>query len=395
MDFTALKQFMDRLTAWRIPGNTINVYRDNKKVFSYSSGYADIENKIPMTDDKLLNIYSCSKPVTVTAALQLYEKGYFLLDDPLSEYIPEFRTMYVRDENGNLKKAENQITLRHLFTMTAGLTYDRATDEIKEAQRVTCGRADTLTTVKYIAKTPLAFEPGTHWSYSLCHDVLAAVVEVISGERFSEYVKNNIFAPIGVSEVYYHRSSEVKNKMACRYLFKEESGEENTVKAQMKKSSAESNGEIVKLSKEIDDFELGSSYESGGAGMTIAPSDYAVFASALANGGTAPNGEKILSAGTVELLSKNQLDTVQLADFSWEHLKGYGYGLGVRTLIDKALSGTTGNLGEFGWGGAAGATLLVDTKERLSYFYAHHMLNPQESYYQPRLRNVVYSCINR
>ena len=89
----------------------------------------------------------------------------------------------------------------------------------------------------------------------------------------------------------------------------------------------------------------------------------------------------------------NQLNEKQMKYFNWSQLKGYGYGLGVRTLINKAESGTTGNVGEFGWGGAAGATLLVDPGCKLAYFYSHHMLNPQENYYQPRLRNVVYGCL--
>ena len=107
------------------------------------------------------------------------------------------------------------------------------------------------------------------------------------------------------------------------------------------------------------------------------------------------NGERILSPATVELLHTNQLSDEQMAmNFNWPQLAGYGYGLGVRTMIDKAKGGSNGNLGEFGWGGAAGATVLADTKENLAVFYAHHMLNPHEEYYQPRLRNVVYSCID-
>ena len=91
----------------------------------------------------------------------------------------------------------------------------------------------------------------------------------------------------------------------------------------------------------------------------------------------------------------NQLNEQLLKDLSWPQLKGYGYGLGVRTMIDVAKSGTCGNIGEFGWGGAAGATLLVDPSLNLSMFYTHHMLNPQEAYYQPRLRNVLYTCLGR
>ena len=88
MNFKPMIDFMNRLTAGLVPGNNVSIYIDNKEVFNYSSGYADIENKIPMSSDKLINIYSCSKPATIVGALQLFEKGYFLLDDPLYDFIP-------------------------------------------------------------------------------------------------------------------------------------------------------------------------------------------------------------------------------------------------------------------------------------------------------------------
>ena len=138
MDFSALKDFLDHLTSWRIPGNGVRVCLEGKEVFSYTSGYADVENKIPMTLDHSINIYSCSKVATVTAALQLYEKGKFLLDDPLSAFIPEFRAMYVSDGEG-VRKAEKPITLRHLFTMTSGFTYDRTTPAYQKARELTGG----------------------------------------------------------------------------------------------------------------------------------------------------------------------------------------------------------------------------------------------------------------
>ena len=123
MNFDLMKNFMNSLTSWRIPGNCISICKDGKEIFTYQSGYSDYENKVPMTSDGLFNIYSCSKVLTVCAALQLYEKGLFLLDDPLYDFIPEYKTMYVQ-RDGETKKAENTITLRHLFTMTSGINYN-------------------------------------------------------------------------------------------------------------------------------------------------------------------------------------------------------------------------------------------------------------------------------
>ena len=389
IDFSELKTYMNRLTSWRIPGNSITIYIDNRRVFDYSSGYSDVENKMPMTGNELLNIYSCSKVATVTAALQLYEKGIFLLDDPLCEYIPEFRDMYVKDKDGNIVKAKNPITLRHLFTMTAGLTYNMNTNGINAARSITNGKMDTVQVAKCIARDPLAFEPGEKWNYSLCHDVLAAVVEMISGERFETYVKKHIFEPIGIKNVFYHRNDAVKSAMAQQYNY--ETGDSRDI-VERQIETGNMTGKWVNVGKEAEHV-LGESYDSGGAGIVVSVPDYALFGSTLANGGFAPNGEKILSAGTIELMRTNQLNEKQMKYFNWSQLKGYGYGLGVRTLINKAESGTTGNVGEFGWGGAAGATLLVDPDCKLAYFYSHHMLNPQENYYQPRLRNVVYGCL--
>ncbi|MBE6656607.1 MAG: beta-lactamase family protein [Ruminococcaceae bacterium] len=391
MDFTPMKAFMDRLTAWRIPGNSISVCLENKEVFTYQSGYDSMERKTKMSGDRLFNIFSCSKPLTVTAALQLYEKGYFLLDDPLYDFIPEYKRMMIKDADGNLTEAKKPITLRHLFTMTAGLTYASNTPAFDKARALTDGKMNTLSVIKCLAEDPLSFEPGERWQYSLCHDVLAAVVEVISGKRFRDYVRENIFAPLGMNDSYYHNEA-VLDRVAEMYRY-ENSAESDIVKLQSASAGTQA-GHAVNVGKAVSHV-FGNEYDSGGAGVTTSVSDYSKFASALANGGVGRTGEQILSPGTIELLRTNQLSEAQSVNFTWPQLRGYGYGLGVRTLTDIAKSGSCGSLGEFGWGGAAGATVLVDPSLKLSVFYTHHMLNPHEEYYQPRLRNVLYTCLGR
>lgn len=390
MDFTNLKQFMDRLTAWRIPGNSVVVYKDNKQVFSYQSGYASLENKIPMQGRELFNIYSCSKPTTVTAALQLYEKGYFLLDDPLYEYIPAFRDMTVRTESSEIVKAERPITMRHLFTMTAGFDYNTNAPWRARAEERTGGKMQTLEVARAIAEDPLHFHPGEKWNYSMCHDVLAAAVEAISGQKFRDYVKDHIFDPLDMKTSCYHNDA-VLAQVAEQYRY-EQGGESDAVKLQSGHMQG-SYGVHVNVGKRTLYYVFGEEYDSGGAGITTSIEDYAKLANALSNGGVGATGEKILGAGTIELLRTNQLTPEQRANYSWNQLFGYGYGLGVRTMTDRAKSGFNGSVSEFGWGGAAGASLYVDPDLRLGVFYAHHMLNPQEAYYQPRLRNVIYSCI--
>lgn len=384
MNFEYMKNFMDSLTEWIIPGNSVVIYKDGKKVFEYSSGYSDLEKKIKKTGEEQLYIYSCSKVATVTAALQLYEQGKFLLSDPLYEYLPEFKKMYVKDGD-KIKAAENPITIRDLFTMTAGLSYATNTPAFEKARKLTDGKMDTRTVIKCLAEEPLLFEPGARWNYSLCHDVLAVLAEVVSGMRFSEYMKKNIFEPLDMNNSYYHAPNDVI--ISPQYIY-EIQDTKNIVELQQKEHTTG----VVKRAYG-NELVFGENYDSGGAGIITTVDDYAKFAAALANSGTGLNNNRILSSATVKLMKTNQLNEAQRKTMNWRRLRGYGYGLGVRTLIDKAESGSNSSIGEIGWGGAAGATIIADTEEKVALFYAHHMLNPQEEYYQPRLRNVLYSCL--
>ena len=384
MNFEYMKNFMDSLTEWIIPGNSVVIYKDGNKVFEYSSGYSDLEKKIKKTGEEQLYIYSCSKVATVTAALQLYEQGKFLLSDPLYEYLPEFKKMYVKDGD-KIKAAENPITIRDLFTMTAGLSYATNTPAFEKARKLTDGKMDTRTVIKCLAEEPLLFEPGARWNYSLCHDVLAVLAEVVSGMRFSEYMKKHIFEPLDMNNSYYHAPNDVI--ISPQYIY-EIQDTKNIVELQQKEHTSG----VVKRAYG-NELVFGENYDSGGAGIITTVDDYAKFAAALANSGTGLNNNRILSSATVKLMKTNQLNEAQRKTMNWRRLRGYGYGLGVRTLIDKAESGSNSSIGEIGWGGAAGATIIADTEEKVALFYAHHMLNPQEEYYQPRLRNVLYSCL--
>ena len=240
-----------------------------------------------LTGDEYFNIYSCSKITTVTAGMQLLERGKFLLTDPLWEYIPEYKTMYIKSLDGSIAKAKNAITIGDLFSMSAGFTYNFKANGILKARELTGGKMDTVTVVKCMAEDPIAFEPGTHWRYSLCHDVLAA----------------------------------------------------------------------------------------------------------LANYGKGLTGECILSKYAINLMRTNRLSGEQFKDYNMPALAGYGYGLGVRTHLDRAVSGSLSNIGEFGWCGAAGSAAIIDPEINLAVFFAQHMLRPHEEYYMPRLRNIVYSCL--
>ena len=392
MDFSALKNFLDFMAQTRTPGNAVEVYLHNRLVFRYVSGYSDLENRIPLTGDEMYNIYSCSKVATVTAGAQLLEKGIIALTDPLYAYMPEFKDMYIKQEDGHLEKAKNPIRVGDLFSMTAGFTYDTDTEWFRKAQQLTGGKMDTVETIRCMASAPLVFEPGTHWRYSLCHDVLAGLISVVSGKKFRDYMQDNIFTPLGMEDTLYHQTPETLKRTAQMYTFvREGDAPKDPVEAQAM-GCAETKGHFENIGKKVS-YVFGEEYDSGGAGIITTLSDYAKLAAALGNGGKGITGERILSPYTVNLMRINRLGSEQLKDFSWCQLAGCGYGLGVRTHMDPAKSGLVCNIGEFGWGGAAGSSIMVDPDIGLGVFYAQHTQNPREEYYQPRLRNLVYTCL--
>lgn len=392
MDFGKLKSLMDRFVEENYaPGNTVKVYLGGKEVFSYSCGYSDPESGTLMTGEEHFFFYSCSKIATVTAALQLVEKGIILLDDPLYEYLPEYKDMYIKRANGEMVPATREIKVLNLFNMTAGFDYDMSSDGIKRARELTHGRMDTEAVARCMASDPLSFEPGERFQYSRCHDVLGGLVSAVTGKPFRDYVRENIFEPLGMTSSAYHLTPEIEKNMATQYRFVQKDSEELDLVESQKYGNGKDGFYVKEGNKNY--HILGSEYDSGGAGIITTVSDYAKFAAALANWGTGLTGERILSPATVELMRTNTLDAEQIKTFNWPQLKGYGYGLGVRTLTDRIRASSLSNIGEFGWGGAAGASVYIDPEINLAAVYAKHTLNPREGYYQPRVRNAIYAGI--
>lgn len=378
MEFKKLKAVMDSLPAYGIPGCDAIAMKDHKVIFRYSAGFADTDTGRKLSGNELFYMYSCTKPVTVTAALQLYERGKFLMSDPVAAYLPEFATVRVR--NGAYTfETETPVTMKHLFTMTAGMSYNLTSAYIQEVRERTNGRCPTRETVAAMAKMPLDFQPGTHFQYSLCHDVLAAVVEVISGERFSEYVRKNILLPCGMNESGFRETEEVRSRLAPQYRYND--------KTKRAEKTPLSNMYI-----------LGSEYDSGGAGLISSVADYIKFEDALACDGVSALGERILSPRTVKMMRRNCLCGEALSEFRrrFPGLSDYGYGFGVRTMDGSDPTG--GSLSpscEFGWNGAAGSYAMIAPDEHVSLFYAQHMLNNKEAYVHPRLRNSFFADLDQ
>jgi len=372
MNFDRLTALLDSFPTIGIPGVDCAVFVDHEPVYRHMAGFSDKENQIPMNGNETYYIYSCSKPITCAAVLSLLEEGKFLLTDPLYEYIPEFRDMYLE----NNEKAKNPITIKNLFTMTAGFTYNLTSPEIQKVHDVKGKGATTMDFVRAIAKEPISFEPGTHWQYSLCHDVLAGFAETVSGKRFADLVQERIFEPIGMTRSAYHLNEKNEKTLAALYQFNDETKTADRIPTECS-------------------YTFTPQYDSGGAGIVSCVDDYILFADAMANKGMAKNGNRILSEKTVDLMRMNALEGQALSDMNWIQHEGYGYGLGVRTLMDCAKGGAIGQTGEFGWGGAAGAYALFDPENRVAMYYAQHMLNNLEPYTHPRLRNVLYACLGK
>lgn len=391
-DFSPLRRFIERLARERVPGNAVCVYLDGRCVFRHAAGFADIASRRPMTPDTPVNLWSCTKVATAVAAVQLLERGDILVTDPLSEYFPEFADMRVALRDGFWTDLARPITIGDVLSMTAGFDYNFDTPAIRAVRERTAGAMPTLEVVRAIAESPLCFQPGERWGYSLGFDVLGGLVELVSGERFADYLRRHIFEPLGMTETLFHPSAETLERMATQYRIVDPSAATDDIVELQRRGSCGKTFSFVDAGKAVAHV-LGPDFDSGGAGVVSTVDDYAVLAAALSCGGALPGGERILAPGSVELLRTNRLTPAQLESFNWRQLTGYGYGIGVRTLLDKGKAGSVGNVGEFGWGGAAGATVLCDPALRLGVVYAHHALNPQEEYYQPRLRNVIYGCL--
>ncbi len=390
MNFTYLNQFIDEMILERTTGCAVSVFKEGKEIFRRFAGFSSIEEQKEFTGNELFYIYSCSKITAVVSALTLIEQGKLRLSDPLDKYIPAFGNMKVKTPSGEIVDAKNKITILNLFNMTAGFDYDLQASWTERASKITDGKFDTLETISCLAEKPLCFEPGTHWQYSLCHDVLAGVVSSISGMKYRDYVKKTIFEPLEMKDTMFHLPKSECSRMAEQYRFIGNGEDCNTDIVELQKSGNSSAGFFRNVGKD-NQYILGTEYDSGGAGIITTLDDYSKFIAMLANSGIGINGKRVLSEQTINLMKTNTLTEELLKDFNWEQLKGYGYGLGVRSMLNPTISNALSPIGEFGWCGAAGAATIIDTDNKLSVFFVQHVLNPREEYYMPRLRDAIYA----
>ena len=325
-----------------VPGCDIIVARDHRVLY---------QNHFGVADKQLFYLYSTTKPLTVTTALRLYEEGRLDLDAPVSDYLPAFKNLMRRDGD-QLVPAAKPLLVRHLFTMTGGLDYDINEAPTRAVLEAKGEETSTLDIVNSFAQKALCFEPGTGYQYSLCHDILAGVVEAVSGKTFSDYMQEIILDPLGMTNTTFRETPEVHEKIADQYFFLD--------------------GKVV-LHDKKNWLVPSKRYDSGGAGLISCGADYIKFADTLACGGTSKEGYRLLKPETVALLGSEQLSNFAMNNnYSLAIAPGYGYGLGVRVKV--AENGGLSPIGEFGWDGAAGCYCLMDPVNHLSIFFGMQVL---------------------
>lgn len=377
MNTTELDRYLDLFPQFGVPACDFAITHRGEPVYRRRVGFADHAKTHPLTDRNIYRIYSVSKVTTCVCALQLVEEGRLKLEDPVSKYLPAFAHLTVKQKDGSVAPAQREMTVEHLFTMTGGLDYNRKTPPILAAAALP--GANTCSVVSAMAESPLQFEPGTRYLYSLCHDVLAAVVEVVTGMPFSEYVRTKIADPLGMTDTGFRPTEEQRSRFVDTHRFV--------------------NGlhRAVPLDGEKDHsaFVFCNGYDSGGAGLFSTVDDQMKLLNALANGGISPEGYRVLKPETIAAMGENRLADTAYPDYHPTRLYGYGWGLCGRAHVNKLISRARSAEGEFGWDGAAGAFALVDPKNQVAMYFGMQVLGCAYSYHKlfPDLRDLGYALL--
>ena len=323
----AMQRYID---AKMVAGTVTLVARQGKVVHLKAQGHRYVEGNEPMTTDEIFVIMSMTKPIVSTALMMLFEEGYFLLDDPISKYMPEYADKEVLVEaEGGVERvpAARPITFRHVLSHTAGVDPDRAL--LSEDELELRGRRATLEeTLVARAPLPLAFHPGDRWRYGSSTDYVALLVERISGQRLDQFLQERIFDPLGMVDTHYNVPASKVDRVAAVY-------------------SPSGPGRTIELRRAPETREP-TSYFGGVAGLSSTAADYFRFAQMILNGGEL-HGVRLLSPSTVNLMITNHVGDFPI------YIKGadaYGFGLGFSILTDPAKSRQALTPGTFGWGGA-------------------------------------------
>lgn len=384
MDFRKLEEYtLAMQERYAIPAYDLAVQMDGKEVYRKMDGYADSAKTRPVSEQDIYICFSASKVLTGAVLAKLLSEGRISLEDEASKYIPAFADVRVgvRNEQGEVIEthpAKNPILIRHLATMTAGMTYNFNTPDVQKA--VAEGKKSAYELTPAMLAEPLLFEPGESYNYSLCLDALGGVIEAVTGMRLSEYVRENFTSPLGITDLTYHPTDEQRERITAQYTMQ----------------GKDADGRY--LYKEIDrtlGFDFNGVFDSGGAGVYSTVNDYITFAYALANGGVGANGVRIMKPEAVELMRTPMLTSSQRKVFDRMGKYGCSYGLVVRTMVEPEKFGLCTPIGEFGWDGAASAYVTICPEAKLAMYFGIQVQNFGECFgvIHHKLRELVYEAV--
>lgn len=357
------------------------IARDGKIIYNKSFGVSSIEAKKPMQNDDIFRIASQTKAITSVAVMMLFEEGKFLLDDPISKYIPEFANPVVlekfnpADTTYTTVKANREITVRDLLTHTSGIEYagigSPTMTAIYGKDNIIGGfgaRGSILgDNIKKLAKMPLVHQPGAKFTYGLNVDVLGYLVEVLSGESLDQYFHKHIFEPLGMNDTYFYLPAS-KHERLVKVITEDDSHHLTDAKI-----------DFVQYPL------MEGTYYSGGAGLCSTIKDYAIFLQMMLNGGEY-NGKKLLARRTVELMTSNQIGDLNVGKDK------FGLGFEVTTAAGQAVLGISE--GSFAWGGYFATTYWADPKERLVALLYMQQSPLRHGEIQNKFKAMVYQSLS-
>lgn len=382
------KNINDWLKDGRLNGTVALIIRDGRIVYHKAFGHDNFEKTKPLGTDNIFRIASQTKAVTSVAAMILYEEGKFLLDDPVSRYIPEFANQMVLDKFNatdttyTTVPAKTPVTVRQLLTHTSGISYPQIGTTEANAIYSKSGLLAGIGVengrilgddVKKIAKLPLMHQPGEKFTYGYNTDILGYLVEIWSGMNLDQFMQTRIFQPLGMKDTYFYLPPAKHDRLVS--LYKEEN----------KKLLA--SGDVINYNgRFISDYpKLPGTFYSGGGGLSSTTIDYAVFLQMLLNGGIY-NGKRILSRNSVRMMTMNQIGDINRG------ANKFGLGFGLTT--EKGSSLLPVQEGAFEWGGAFQTTYWADPKERIIGILYRQVWSSTFGEIANKFKVLVYSAIN-
>jgi CubicO group peptidase (beta-lactamase class C family) len=381
----AMKESIDKNV---IAGGNLLVIKDGREILYHEDGMADIEAGLPIKRDTMFRLYSMSKPVTAAAVMILLERGEIDLYEPVSKYLDGFKNQMV-DEGGTLVPANREVSIKDLLSMTSGLVYpgegkagQDTANVFMEMDRRLFGDhpMDTLEAMNKLGKCTLAFQPGSYWQYGSSADVLGAVIEVVSGQRFGTFLKKEIFEPLGMNDTGFWLPVEKRKRLAKTY--------EDNGKGVLELYTGNNLGIIQQMDRDP-------AFESGGAGLVSTIDDYSKFAKMLINKGSL-EGVQILKPRTVEYLTTSKLNETQQKGFdNWPTLYGHSYGNLMRVMTDCSRAADMASPLEYGWDGWLGAYFSNCPKENLTILFMMQKTNAGTTALTRKLRNIILSSYSK